>query len=176
MIKRAISRAWRKYRGWPFWRVQIPLGTILFLLILGLAVPSSPDDSHAGSTAHADTHEQGEPPSDAVEGSMETAGASGELADSIDVDQVWCQWSGGHVFLHVRFHNTSVEDLSVEYNTRYQIENGGTHGDSFENEQTTNVDGGLYRVLTVDAGAPDGVSAGAAIGDCEPEMKSVDTQ
>jgi hypothetical protein len=150
------------------------VGGFVVLTIIGLFAPDPPKDSSAhGSTQ---SHAKGEAPPGVVTGSMDTGGADGELKDSIHVDQVWCGWSRGHVRLHVRFQNASVEDLTVDYNTRYKINNGGTHGDSLTNTQSTDVDGGETRVVTVDAGTPDGVDPGAAISDCEPEMKRVDTQ
>jgi hypothetical protein len=88
----------------------------------------------------------------------------------VSADQVWCKWSAdqSHVVMHVRFVNSGVEDVQLSYYTRYVVTNGGTHGDSSSNLETTDVPAGHTVKVLDNAGTPNGVIPGSPLQSCEP--------
>jgi hypothetical protein len=104
--------------------------------------------------------------------------ADGGVNDDITTDRTWCAWSkdGSHVILGITFHNSStVADLDVSYDTTYTVVDGGTHGDSSENDETTRVAAGKSVRFVDNAGSPSGIVKFAPIGSCRPYISSVDS-
>jgi hypothetical protein len=62
----------------------------------------------------------------------------------------------GQVHLMHMSHNTSAADVSVTY----EIENGGTHGNSATNTEVTDIGAAQTVIASDDAGSPDGVAPG----------------
>ena len=64
-----------------------------------------------------------------VGGSFSTGSLAGldDKAEYISGSQVWCQWRGNHVTVHVKLHNSSVETITATVKPRYYIARGSEH-------------------------------------------------
>jgi hypothetical protein len=98
----------------------------------------------------------------------------GEMVKYVKASNVWCAWQGENVIIHVRFHNTSVEHLTIHWHPSYIIRNGGEHGAGFGSLQDHGVDGHGYRGVFVKQ-KPEGVPAGSPIAKCKPSFSSVES-
>jgi hypothetical protein len=140
-------------RAHKAWASAIAVSALLVALLLVVgAIAGAPADK--SSLPHG-----------AVGGSMDTHNSI------VKADQVWCMWdsSDSHVEMHIRFKNTGVEDASITYTTKYEVKDGGTHGDSaVTNFEVTRVAAGETVIVTDDAGHPDGVIPGSPLSACEP--------
>ena len=63
--------------------------------------------------------------------------------------------------VHGRLQNTLNAAVTVSIAPRYEIDRGGTHGNSFGSDEYLEIDANESLEITIDAGKPDGVSAGA---------------
>lgn len=118
---------------------------------------------------------QTKPPKGAVTGKF-TIGIlaqSDPLAKYIRSASTFCVWAKGHVMVHVNLKNTGAEHVTVNVKPRYFIARGGEHGSGFTSGKDYGFDGGEFRSLWVDAGAPKGVTVGAEISRCAPYLFTI---
>lgn len=110
-----------------------------------------------------------------------TNGIGGSLAGDGGVtgSDVWCAWRGGHVWVHATLTNGSVASVNVQVTPSYDVEDGGTHGDSVAGSlslPTPDISGGGSVDWLGDAGAPTGIPAGATLSACHPDVVDGVTQ
>ena len=92
----------------------------------------------------------------------------------IDGSNVWCEWRGSHVMVHVTLHNSSVETITATVKPRYYIARGSEHGSSFLSGKDFRIAGGKTVSALIDAGKPKDTPQGARIGQCSPYLYLVD--
>jgi hypothetical protein len=97
----------------------------------------------------------------------------GSLIRYVHADDVWCGWQGDQVLIHVRFHNDSVEHVTIDWHPSYVISDGGSHGAGLTSLQSSGINPHSTRVVVVKQ-SPEGTPAGSAIGQCEPAFSTVD--
>jgi hypothetical protein len=90
----------------------------------------------------------------------------------VGADKVWCAWQGKNVLIHVRFHNASVEHITISWHPSYLIRDGGSHGDGLTSIQDSGVNGHSTRVVVAKQ-QPQGVPVGSPIAKCKPSFFSV---
>ena len=96
----------------------------------------------------------------------------GDMVKYVHADKVWCAWQGNNVLIHVRFHNRSVEHITISWHPSYLIRNGGSHGDGLTSIQDSGVNRHATRVVVVKQ-QPQGVPAGSRIASCKPSFFEV---
>jgi hypothetical protein len=168
-----------KQKNW-FARHKV-LTVILALVVIGAiaAAAGGGKSSKSGSSGTpTNVSSPGSPPvTGKVAGEFQSVSGClgcGSLVHYIHVDKVWCGWQDGQVVIHVRFRNSSVEHVTVDWHPSYVIRDGGSHGTGLTSIQSSGVDAHATRVLTVQQ-SPDGVAAGSAIGQCEPAFEDVES-
>jgi hypothetical protein len=96
----------------------------------------------------------------------------GDLVSYIRVDSIWCGWQGDNVIVHARFHNGSVEHVTVHWHPSYTIAGGDAHGTGLSSVQSSGLDAGATRGVYVKQ-QPKGVTPGSPIGLCDPAFEDV---
>jgi hypothetical protein len=96
----------------------------------------------------------------------------GRLTKYIHVDGVWCGWQGSQVVIHARFRNDSVEHVTIHWHPSYTIAGGDSHGGGLTSIQSIGLDANAIRGSYVKQ-SPKGVTAGSAIGTCQPALEDV---
>ena len=64
--------------------------------------------------------------------------------------------------------------VTAEIVPRYEIENGGTHDDSFGSDHSVKVKPMGATTVSLDDGEPEGIEPGAAISECTPRLLDID--
>jgi hypothetical protein len=118
-------------------------------------------------------------PAGSVSGKLEKdcgySGCVSALAkDRISASRVWCSWKGSNVLVHFRLTNPLNAHVTASIAPRYEIEAGGTHGDSFGSDRSVGVDAKGVREVTLNAGHPEGVPDDAPISKCSPRLVDID--
>jgi hypothetical protein len=78
------------------------------------------------------------------------------------------------VNVHVKLTNPLNAHVTASIVPRYEIEEGGVHGDSFGSDEDVSVDAKGATTTLLDAGAPEGVPRGAPIAECTPRLLDID--
>lgn len=86
---------------------------------------------------------------------------------------VYCGWDGSHVTVHIGFHNALSAHINVEVQPRYSIKNGGLHGTSGDNRTTFGINANSAYTWWGNAGSPAGVTEGAPVATCAPQLTNV---
>ena len=98
-------------------------------------------------------------------------GCDSDLAkDNLQASSVWCTWQRHDVLVHLRLENRLNAHVTASITPRYEIEAGGTHGDSFGSDQDVDVPAAGSTAVTLNAGHPEGVPDGTAISKCNPRL------
>ena len=85
---------------------------------------------------------------------------------------VWCAWQGDQVLIHVRFSNSSVEHVSVDWHPTYRIAAGGEHATGLTQVQSIDLPPhSTSNALARDT--PGTVANGSPIGACIPAFSDV---
>jgi hypothetical protein len=97
------------------------------------------------------------------------------LIDAIKGSNVYCFWSKGHVMVHVSFRNSSPEHVTLSVEPHYKVKRGAWHGSGLTNWQSIGINGGAFRAVFIDAGAPDGVPKNWPIAICNPDLSDIES-
>jgi hypothetical protein len=145
----------------PF--LAILLGLVAFAVIVGAA-----SGSHSSSGPAA----------------MQTSfslrcGAFGECsnqdaANSLGASSVACSWRGSDVIVSVTLSNDFNAKVKASVIPRYEIDNGGTHGNSFGSDSSIVIAPNDSAKWTANAGHPKGVPDGTPISKCEPQLEDIE--
>jgi hypothetical protein len=149
----------------------------LVILIFASSIVTSTSSGGGGSS----TSSNGTPKlTGTVEGALtrdsialEVASADKQALKRITWSNVFCGWDGSHVTVHIAFHNQLAAHVSVEVQPRYSIHNGGLHGTSIDNRTSFGVPANGTYVWWGNAGSPAGVTPGAKIGTCAPQLTNI---
>lgn len=94
--------------------------------------------------------------------------------DRLRFKDVWCEWEGDHVLVHVRVENPLVVPTVTNITPAYENKDGGRHGTSFGSDRAVPAAGNSYTEAQIDAGSPEGVPRGTEISSCEPQVQNMD--
>jgi hypothetical protein len=131
-----------------------------------------------GDSSSETTTTSGSPPG-SVSGELDkdcTFGGceSEDAKDAASASYVWCRWKDGHVIVHLNLENGMNAHVTAQIVPRYEIVDGGTHGDSFASEKEVEVAAYGSTPVSLDAGAPEGVPVDAPISVCSPRLLDID--
>ncbi len=96
----------------------------------------------------------------------------GDMVKYVRADRAWCAWQGDQVIIHVRFRNSAVEHVTINWHPSYVIAGGGEHGDGLSSLQSDGVNAHASRGVFVKQ-KPKGVPAGSRIASCKPSFSLV---
>jgi hypothetical protein len=96
----------------------------------------------------------------------------GDMIKYVRADRVWCAWQGDNVIIHVRFRNTAVEHITINWHPTYVIRGGGSHGEGLSSLQDSGVNANATRGVFVKQ-KPKGVPPGSPIAQCKPSFFNV---
>lgn len=118
-------------------------------------------------------------PPGAVSGTLDKDCGFGGCTSTVAEDQlsatnVWCRWRGADVLVHLHLVNGANAHVTARIVPRYEIEDGGVHGDSFGSDRAVEVNAAASRIVTLDAGHPEGVPNGTSISKCDPRLLDAD--
>jgi hypothetical protein len=148
------------------------------LIVIGVAMGSGSDPKESKSSASGKkvAAQSSAPASDAETIGVKTTGrfhrdclGCGELADYIKTGNVWCAWQDDKVLVHVTMTNRSVEHVTVTWHPSYKLVGGAEHGAGLTSTEDSGFDAGETRDLISEQN-PEGISAGAKIGECKPSF------
>jgi hypothetical protein len=173
---------WHKLTRRKQWLIAI---TTLVLVFAGIgAVSGGSDDTAPAATAAVATEtseaaESAAPAAPSVTGKIRgrfhrDCLACGDLAQYIEVSNVWCGWRDDKVIVHVRMINESVEHVTVNWHPSYTIAGGSDHGTGLMAQESDGFDAYETRVLESEQD-PDGVYPGADLSDCKPSFFLVES-
>lgn len=97
-----------------------------------------------------------------------------DAAKALKASDIWCAWRDGHVKVHLTLDNTLNAVVTVRITPKYEIENGGTHGNSFGSDLPVKLAALTWQEAVLDAGVPKGVAPGVPISKCEPQLEGAD--
>jgi hypothetical protein len=170
----SVPPAPAKRRNWflRHWILSGVLGLVIVLIVIGIATGSnSGKSSTASSTPQLTGIVHGQLTKDTITLSLNSADKQAEKA--LTWSDVYCGWDGGHVTVHIAFHSTLAAHLNVEVQPRYSIKNGGLHGTSVDSRTSFGVPATGSYTWWGNAGSPAGVTKGAPIGRCAPQLTNV---
>jgi hypothetical protein len=146
------------------------LGLVIVLIVVGIISGGNSGKSTASSssTPHLTGIVHGQLTKDTITLSLNDADKQAEKA--LTWSNVYCGWDGDHVTVHITFHSTLAAHTSVEVQPRYTITNGGLHGTSVDSRTSFGVPASGSYTWWGNAGAPAGVTKGAPIGRCAPQL------
>jgi hypothetical protein len=98
----------------------------------------------------------------------------GDMVRYVRADRVWCAWQGDNVIIHVRFRNSSVEHITIDWHPSYVIRGGGAHGEGFTSIQSSGVNAHASRGVFAKQ-KPKGVPVGTPIATCKPSFSTVES-
>ena len=96
----------------------------------------------------------------------------GDMVKYIRADKVWCAWQGDNVIIHVRFRNSSIEHVTINWHPSYSVAGGGDHGTGETSVQSDGVNAHASRGVYVKQ-KPKGVPAGSRLSRCNPSFSRV---
>jgi hypothetical protein len=140
------------------------------LLLAGCGGSSSPTSSTTTASGGPSGSVSGELDKDCTFGGCQSEDAK----DAASASYVWCRWKDGHVIVHLNLENGMNAHVTAQIVPRYEIVDGGTHGDSFASEKEVEVAAYGYTPVSLDAGAPEGVPVNAPISVCSPRLLDID--
>jgi hypothetical protein len=147
--------------------------TILALAAIGLLVSLISGCGGGGGSSSA--------PNGAKTGSFvadHCAGFGGCTEDSarakLHGSDVWCRWDSDRVKVHVTLENQFNAHVSLRVTPKYEIKDGGDHGDSFGSDVAIGIPAQAKVAALIDAGTPEGVPQGTEISKCEPNLQNID--
>jgi hypothetical protein len=92
----------------------------------------------------------------------------------VTASEVWCYWRGESVVVHLALRNPLNAHVRVGIVPRYEIEDGGVHGDSFGSDRDVGIPASGSTRVALDAGKPEGVPRVAPISKCFPRLIDAD--
>jgi hypothetical protein len=117
-------------------------------------------------------------PTGSVTGGLDKDCGFGGCASDLAKDKLsgssWCIWNGSDVMVHLRLKNALNAHVTASITPRYEIKDGGTHGDSFGSDQKVSIAAAVSREVALDAGHPEGVADGTTISKCDPRLVDID--
>jgi hypothetical protein len=119
-------------------------------------------------------------PAGAAEGELQKdcgfGGCASDLArNRVTASEVWCLWNqANHVVVHLALRNPLNAHVTVQIVPRYEIEDGGVHGNSTASERSVSVNAQSTSRIGLDAGTPEGVVPGSPIKKCFPRLIDAD--
>jgi hypothetical protein len=135
-------------------------------IIVGLAALVLAGIAFAGDTKPIQGKIQG------TFGSAASCLGCGDMIKYVRADRVWCAWQGDQVIIHVRFRNSSIEHITINWHPSYVIAGGGSHGTGLSSVQSDGVNAHASRGVFVKQ-SPKGVPAGSRISECKPSFELV---
>jgi hypothetical protein len=147
------------------------LGLVVVLIVVGIVAGGNSGKSSSSTTPHLTGIVPGQLTKDTITLSINSADKQAEKA--LTWSDVYCGWDGGHVTVHIAFHSTLAAHVSVEVQPRYSIKNGGLHGTSVDSRTSFGVPATGSYTWWGNAGSPAGVTKGAPIGRCAPQLTNV---
>lgn len=142
-------------------------GLIIILVIVAIAVGTKSNKAHDATAS-----DKAAPVTGKVLGQFDATCilcTTSSLANDLAVSNTYCGWQDGKVIVHVKMTNSSVEHVTVKWEPKYTILNGGQHGESIGAQQSSGFDAGETRSL-IATQSPEGVTAGSALASCEPDF------
>jgi hypothetical protein len=146
------------------------LGLVVALIVVGVVTGGNSGKS-SSSTPHLTGNVPGQLTKETITLSLNSADKQAERA--LTWSDVYCGWDGNHVTVHIAFHSTLAAHVSVEVQPRYTIKNGGLHGTSVDSRTSFGVPATGSYTWWGNAGSPAGVTKGAPIGRCAPQLTNV---
>jgi hypothetical protein len=117
-------------------------------------------------------------PGGSVAGGLDKSCGFGGCASDLAKDKIsgssWCIWNESHVMVHLRLKNGLNAHVTASITPRYEIKNGGTHGDSFGSDHKVLIAAATAKEVALDAGHPEGVPDGTPISKCNPRLTDID--
>ena len=173
-----VGTAWRETKA-----LRILVYLIAGLVVIGIIASLISSKKKETTTAAQTTSEPSGVKSTGSEGTIagelqfdcSLGSCASDLArDNLRSSDVWCMWRGNNVVVHLRLANTLNAHVTASIVPRYDIENGGTHGDSFGSDQDVQIDAASATEATLNAGSPEGVPPGTKISMCWPRLIDAD--
>jgi hypothetical protein len=149
----------------------VPVWVAAVVLVLGLLALYSMLPHSVGATSGGPIGSTGGSLSKTCDGFGCT---SPDAARALEVSDVWCLWQGSDVIVHAHLANTMAASVKLSIVPKYTIRNGGQHGTSMGSDLPVSLAAGQAIDWTGNAGSPEGVVAGTAIGDCKPHLHDID--
>jgi hypothetical protein len=107
-------------------------------------------------------------------GSKSSCFGCGDMVKYVRADRVWCAWQGDNVIIHVRFRNSSIEHLTINWHPTYIVKGGGPHGEGFSSMQDSGINAKASRGVYVKQ-KPKGVPVGSPLSKCKPSYSLVES-
>lgn len=147
------------------------VGLVILLIVLGIATGGNSTKSTSSTSPHLTGLVKGKLTKDTITLSLNNADK--QALKALTWSNVYCGWDGDHVTVHIDFKNTLAAHVSVEVQPRYSIQNGGLHGTSVSSRTSFGVPAAGPYTWWGNAGAPAGVTKGAPIRKCSPQLTNV---